>query len=483
MKVIAVDIGATSGRVMTVTCANSKISYLENHRFPNSLIEKEGRLFWDFEALINHIIKGIHIALQADDEIQALSIDTWAVDFGLLDREGNLLSLPLAYRDTHSFETQKELLNQFSFEKLYSITGIQNLHFNTIYQLYRYPLVKEADKILMIPDLIAYRLTGKMRLERTNLSTTALYNPQKRKISEELLELIGVRKEQFPEIIDPGEAYGDLNKDLFPELKRDIKVIACASHDTASAVLGANIEEDDAYLSSGTWSLLGMELKDPIITKESREKNFTNEVGYQHTIRFLKNTMGMFLINEVRNDFKKDGLIIQPGEIISYIEKRKGETIYLDLDDSSFETPGNMRKKIEEYARKTDQKPIVDPGDYFHSIYLSMAIKYRMLIENLEKITQRKIHRFLIVGGGNQAVVLNQYTANMLNRDVIIGSEEATILGNALAQFIALKQIEDVKEGRKIITNSLPHREYHPQDIDLFQKEYEQYQKITRKDH
>ena len=174
MKVIAVDIGATSGRVMTVTCANSKISYLENHRFPNSLIEKEGRLFWDFEALINHIIKGIHIALKADDEIQALSIDTWAVDFGLLDREGNLLSLPLAYRDTHSFETQKELLNQFSFEKLYSITGIQNLHFNTIYQLYRYPLVKEADKILMIPDLIAYRLTGKMRLERTNLSTTAL---------------------------------------------------------------------------------------------------------------------------------------------------------------------------------------------------------------------------------------------------------------------------------------------------------------------
>ena len=476
MKVISIDLGATSGRVMTLVYEQNKFTYHENARFLNKVYEKNGVLRWDFNYLFANILQGIKAALKENPDIASIGIDTWGVDYGLL-KDGKLIDDPVCYRDTRTFEPQKELLNRIPFEKIYSLVGIQNLHFNTIYQLYaEKENIKQVDTLLMIPDLIAYYLTGEMRLEETNASTTSLYSQQEGAINQELLDWIDIPNRIFPKIIHPGEVYGNLKAEFLPNgMTRNIPVTAVCTHDTGSAVLGANGISPFAYISSGTWSLIGTELDKPIINQDSLKANFTNEIGYASSIRFLKNTMGMFLINEVRNDYKAKGVEIPVSQIVDEVLKSEDLDTYLAVDDPLFETPGNMLSKIEQYLVKTNQKMPNSPGQMMRVIYKSMALTYHKIILQLESLSHHKFESILVVGGGNQAEILNQYTANACHLDVITGPSEATVIGNGLAQLLSLKAISSVKEGREIISHSITSNIYHPTEVEYWKKQYENY--------
>ncbi len=464
MKVIAVDLGATSGRVMVVTHNSHRFSLEESARFPNrTYMDKKGYLRWNFSYLLNNIKKGIISALERHPDVSSIGIDTWGVDYGLL-KEGELIADPICYRDLHSFASQERILSEVPFSSIYSLTGIQNLHFNTIYQLAADPTdLSKVDDLLLIPDLIAYCLTGAKRMEETNASTTSLYLRNEGGISSRLLSLALTPKKIFPPIIHAGESYGYLKEEYTPfSLKKRIAVIAAPTHDTASAVLGASGEGNFAYISSGTWSLIGTELDEPIINEQSREYNFTNEIGFHHTIRFLKNTMGMFLLNEIRDDYKKKGIDIRVKDIVPLAKCAKDVDFVIDVDDPRFEQPGDMLSKLDEYLKQNHFDVSLSPGETIKLIYRSMAKKYKSIIDRLEELAHMKMNSILVVGGGNQAELLNQYIADECNIDVITGASEATITGNALAQFIALKEIASVEEGRKDIRDSFPSFIYHP---------------------
>ncbi len=483
MKVISIDIGATSGRVMTVTEKDGIISYEENARFENRLVEKDDTLYWDFPLLLNNIQNGLKKALAEHPDVKSASIDTWAVDYGVLDQNGNLKGLPLCYRDRHSFGKQKEFLDKIPFEKIYSKVGIQNLHFNTIYQLYKDERIRLGDKVVLIPDLIAYFLTGSIRMEETNASTTSLYDSRKKKMDEELLASLSLPASVFPEIIYPGESYGYLRKEAYPDgyKGKPVEVLACCSHDTASAVLGTDGFGQFAYLSSGTWSLLGTELKEPLLDEASRNANFTNEIGYGSSVRYLKNTMGMFLINEVRKEFANKGKPIPVSKIKEYVDESEDIDSYLDVDDPCFETPGEMIEKVDRYLERTGQMKPTDEKQYLRLVYQSMALSYRLLIETLEKLVSHRMDSLIIVGGGNQAVVLNQFTANAINRKVVTGPVEATVIGNSLVQFIRHGVFKDVKEAREAVYRSTSSLSYLPLDVDIWNKKYEKFRKVIKR--
>ena len=484
MKCIAVDIGATSGRVMTVTYENGIFSYREDKRFVNRIYDDGGTLRWDFPLLLDNIVSGIHEALRKDPAIRTVGIDTWAVDYGMIDSEGKLLEDPVCYRDAHSFESRKRLLEKIPFAEIYKIAGIQDLHFNTIYQLYGRkgePNFARAKKLLLIPDLIAYCLGGEMRTEYTNLSTTSLFDPVHDEISPVLCDAIGVDRNLFPPIIHPGESYGTLSRKIFPELEHDVRILAVPTHDTASAVLGTDGFGEFAYLSSGTWSLIGTELDHPIIDERSLKANFTNELGYGKTVRFLKNTMGMFIANEIRKNFLDLEDPIEVEDIVPLVSKEKEIDVYIDPDDPSLETPGDMIHKVNAYLARTGQEKLESKGAFLKVIYQSMALNYRCALDRLTTLRGKNFDSLLIVGGGNQAVVLDQFAANATGLPVETGPIEATVLGNALCQMIALGEIPDKEEGRKHIRESISVKTYLPKERALWERKYETFRRITGK--
>ncbi len=476
MKVIAIDLGATSGRVMTVTHENNTFSYVENARFLNKVYDDNGTLRWDFEYLMENILSGIEKALKENPDIASIGIDTWGVDYGFI-KDGQLVADPICYRDTRTFRVQSDLLKRIPFEDIYKRVGIQNLHFNTIYQLAAENIdFATIDTFLMIPDLIAYRLTGKARLEETNASTTSLYSQKEGKMDSVLLKMINVPERIFPEMIHPGEEYGKLKKEYLPEgIHKDIPVIAVCTHDTGSAVLGANGKGKFAYISSGTWSLIGTELNKPIINQESLTANFTNEIGYHSTIRFLKNTMGMFLCNQVRDDYEKNGVHFSVKDIATLVNEAEDIDTFLAVDDPIFETPSDMLSKVAAYCERTNQAFPSTPGQMLKVIYKSMALTYKKIIAKLEVLADERIRSILVVGGGNQATILNQYTASACGIDVITGPSEATVLGNSLAQLLALGDIASVEEGREDLTRSIESKIYRPQELDYWDRQYQTY--------
>ena len=484
MKVISIDIGATSGRVMVVEHNNGRLAYEEIHRFKNRTYLNGLFLHWDFKLLLGNIIEGIKKALALHNDIESIGIDTFGVDYGILDKNGKLIDDPLCYRDTHSYEKQAEVLKLIPFDELYSQIGIQNLHFNTIYQLYDDARLKEADTILLFPDLIAYFLTGEKRMELTNASTTSLYNYEKKEIDKEILKKLSIPASIFPKMIYPKDKYGDLKKGFYPEGYKGnkVEVIATCSHDTASSVLGMNGFGKFAYLSSGTWSLLGTELDKPLLSEESKDANFTNEIGIDFSVRYLKNTMGMFLINEVVSDLKEKKKGIKLPQIVEMAKEAKDIGSYLDTNDPRFETPGDMLNKVKGYLIETKQKLPETPGELFRLIYKSMAFSYKRILDKLEELIGYKTDYLLISGGGNQAEILNQFTANAINKEVKTGPIESTVFGNSIAQFIHYGDLKDVSEARKTIDNSIKSRTYTPKDVEEFEKEYQDYLRIISKE-
>lgn len=482
MRVLSIDIGASSGRLMVVEYNSNKgFSYKETYRFYNGMSLKDEHFRWDINSLMEHIYQGLKQTFNEYTDIKSIGVDTWGVDYGLLNEKGELISLPIGYRDSRCSKAMSKLLNKLDYSYIYERSGIQCLNFNTIFQLYDDKVLNgiEFDTFLLIPDLINYFLTGEKNIELTNLSTTAFYNPVKKEIDDELLSLCNIKKEKLPKIIYPSNKIGTLKEsiikkyDLYP-----CDVVSVGSHDTASAIASLSLEKNMAYISSGTWSLLGVELDKPLINNETYKANFTNEIGLEHSVRFLKNIMGLFIIQELRKDFLKDNPNLTFGEIHHEALKVKNNKVYIDVNDSEFQEPGNMLLKYYSYLKKTNQYKKLSVGEIARSIYESMAFKYLDEFNQLKKVTNKDICSICVMGGGINASLLNQLIANILNINVYTGLPEATVFGNALAQFIYLKEFSNLDEARQELNKFTSIKMYKPQDIELYRCKYEDYKKI-----
>lgn len=481
MKVLSIDIGASSGRFIVTDYDGKNFKKIETFRFLNEMKYIDCHERRDFSHLFEEIKKGLTITLKEFNDIKTIGVDTWAVDYGLL-KNNKLEFDPIAYRDDRNENAKNDLLDKFGgYNKIYKETGIQLLAFNTVFQLYDdIKNDKKFDIFLLIPDLINYYLTGNKFIELTNLSTTAIYNPIKKKISEEIINAIGLKKTQIPELIYPSCLVGKLKDEFKVNKDSEIKVISVGSHDTASAVASIELDKNTCYLSSGTWSLLGVENDEPIINELTYKFNFTNEIGLEHKFRFLKNIMGLFIIQEIRKDYNElDNKKHSFQEFNDEAAKVINNDIYVDVDDKLFSKPRDMLNKYYSYLKKTNQyKGEMTLGEVARSIYESMAFKYAGSLKNLEELINRKINKMIVIGGGNQAKLLNQLIANSLNIEVEIGENEATVVGNALAQFIYLKEFKDLKEAREALNKNLEKEIYKPEEVEKFKNKYKKYLEV-----
>ncbi|MDP0482927.1 rhamnulokinase [Bacillus subtilis] len=463
----AIDIGASSGRIMVGELNEGKLDIQEIHRFANGFSQRDGHCFWDIDHLLKQILQGLQKVKTLGYEHCTVGIDTWAVDYVLLDEKGDRLREAISYRDRRTDHTIDKLEHTLSKAAIYQKTGIQFQPFNTIYQLFEEDreLLKKTDKIMMIPDYLGYCLTGKAVTEITNASTTQLLNVSTGNLDPELLEAVSVLEQQFAPLTEPGCELGKLRNEWFPDYDLPVcKVMTVATHDTASAVIAApGVNDGWAYISSGTWSLIGVENKTPIITDLALENNYTNERGANNTIRFLKNIIGMWVIQEVKQQLQADYSFQQLAE-----EAKKTEPFqqFINLNDKRFLNPENMIKEIQHYCRQTRQKTPRTAGELACCIYSNLAIIYAIAIKELETITEKPIEQFHIIGGGARNDFLNQLTADMSGKAVYAGPIEATATGNLLMQMIAAKEVKDIKEARQVVRNSFPIKVFTPKDID-----------------
>ncbi len=489
-KFLAFDFGASSGRAILATFDGEKITLEEKHRFSNDPVDINGDLHWDVLRLFFEIKQGILKCVNSGDrDIDSIGIDTWGVDYGLLDKNDKLLGNPYHYRDTRTDGMYEEAFKLVPKEEIYKETGIAFNWFNTLYQLLSQklsddPKLKEAKTFLMMPDLFNFFLTGVKKNEYTEVSTTQLYNSNTNEWAYDLMKKLGIPTDIFADIIQPGQIVGKVKKELAEELGIDeIPVVAVASHDTGSAVASVPVpnQDDFIYISSGTWSLMGVELKKPNVSMEALEKNFTNEGGVNNTIRFLKNIMGLWLIQESRRQWAREGEELSFDELERQANEAEPFASLIDPDYPAFQTPGNMPRRIREYCEKTGQTVPQTKGAVIRCIAQSLAFKYRATVEGMEEVTGNKYNVINIVGGGIKDKMICQFTANATKRKVSTGPVEATSIGNVVVQAMAMGAIKDLNEGRQVVKNSFDITEYTPQDSDAWDKAYQAWKEIIKK--
>lgn len=483
MKVLAFDFGASSGRAVIGELKDNKISITEVHRFDNTPVYLNGGFFWDLPRLFYDIKQGIAKAKEYD--FDCIGVDTWGVDYGLIAKDGNLLSLPYNYRDARCGVAAKKLNETISDEELYKETGIQKLDFNTIFQLYSDKTKREyltgiTDKLLLIPDLFNYLLTGEKYAETTIASTTQLLNPYTKEWDFELIKKAGLNENIFPKLIETGSVVGTLSDEIAEELNIEKKkVIAVASHDTASAVAAVPSESESfVYISSGTWSLFGTELKEPCISDMSMKLNIANETGYDKTTRFLKNIIGLWMIQETRRQFIRDGKNYSYADMEKLARETEPFKCFINTDDSRFVPPGNQVERIKSFCKETGQYVPQTDGEVIRCIYESLAMKYKMTFDELKECTGKDFDAIHVVGGGTKDNLLCQMTADATNTCVMAGPIEATAIGNIAVQLISMGEISDLKTARKIIKNSFDIIEYKPQETG-FAENYARFEKIV----
>ena len=484
MKVLAFDFGASSGRAILGIYQNGKLTMEEVHRFSNDPVSVSGTLYWDILRLFFEIKQGItKCVAMGHGDIESIAIDTWGVDFGLLDKNGRLLENPVHYRDDRTNGMMEKTFEKVPSQEMYERTGIQFVKLNTVFQLCALveqnpEILERAETLLFIPDLLAYFLTGKKSIEYTIASTSQLLDAKKCDWDFELIEKLGIKKSIFPEIRKPGTVTGKLLPELADELGiGQVDIIACASHDTASAIVAAPIKkgEKSCYISCGTWSLLGAELDSPIVTKASFEENFTNEGGFGGTIRFLKNISGLWLMQETRRQWIREGCDISFKDIDKMLETEVSANVYIDPDDDSFVAPGNLPKRIDEFLTKTGQALPKTKGQYALCILESLALTYRMFIENLEKVLGYEVDTIHLIGGGVKDENLCRFTANATGKKVTAGPTEATAIGNIAVQLISKGEIKDVEQARTMLGEL---KEYAPENVGEWNEKYKAYRRI-----
>jgi len=468
-RMLAIDLGASSGRGIIGKFDGEKITLDEMHRFSNDPVMMPGGFFWDTPRLLFEI-KAAILAAAHSGGVDTIGIDTWGVDYGYLDKSGTLLSLPYHYRDARNDGNQEYVFgNIIPKSELYGITGIQSMNFNTVYQLAadlrdRPWIVENADCLLHMPDLLGYMLTGVKASEYTIVSTGAVLDAAKRDYDRALLDRFGVPGKILCDIVQPGFDMGPLLPAIDEETgNTGAHVIKIASHDTASAVLAVPAENEDfLYISSGTWSLMGIESKEPIMNEAAAKCDMTNEGGVFGTIRVLKNIMGLWLIQESRRQWKREGKNFTFDDLANMADAAKPFHCFIDPDDPAFSPAGNLPRRIREYCEKTGQHVPENEGEIIRCIYESLALKYRRTAELLEEVSGRTYNTINIVGGGTKETTLSQYTADASHKKVCTGPVEATALGNIAMQAIAAGEISDMWEARRIIRNSTEIKEYTP---------------------
>ena len=482
---LAFDIGATSGRAVLVSLMNGKFEMRELHRFPNNLLELHGKYYWNIYNLYEELKKSLSLCAREDIPVDSIGIDTWGVDFGYLASDGSLLGLPRAYRDPYTEGALEEYFRLVPREEVYRLTGIQFMNFNSLFQLFRarkedFAPLKNAEEILFIPDLLSYLLTGKKVCEYTDASTSQLLNPVTKQFEPSLLEAAGVSPSIVRQVVMPGTLVGELTDALAEETGiGKIPVIAVAGHDTASAVAAVPARDEHfAYLSSGTWSLMGIETEEPIITEESYKNNFTNEGGIEGTTRFLKNITGMWLLEQCRKEWEKAGRAYAYSEIVELA----GQAVpFVRFVDPRFANPTCMTKAIAGYCEETGQPVPETDADFIRCIFESLALRYNEVIRMLKGMAPFLIDRLHVIGGGSKNNLLNQFTANAIGMPVIAGPSEATAIGNGMVQARSAGIVSTRWEMRQLIADSIQTETFLPQDETVWKDVYDRYLQVVKR--
>lgn len=469
---LAIDLGAGSGRVLAGEFDGSRIELHELNRFENKPIELPSGWHWNITALYQHILDGLKLAAEKyGDNIRSIGIDTWGVDYGLFDKDGRMLGLPFQYRDKRTEGMPEIAFKKVSKDEIYEGTGTQFMFFNTLSQLIsemesKNPALEMAEDMLFIPDLLGFWLTGQKTQERCFASTTQLYNPKTGDWNYGLIEKLGLPKKLFKQISDAGDTLGELTDKIQAKTGlNNVKVITVAGHDTASAVAAVPSQfKTPAYLSSGTWSLIGLELDEPVISKQCNEDSLTNEVGIGGKIRFQKNICGLWLIQESKRFWHEQGYDIPYSKMASLASEAEPFRSFIDPDDPRFIETANIPKKIQAYCHEHGQPIPETPGEIIRCIYESLALRYSQAWEKLVQYVDEKPKTLHIVGGGCQDKLLNQFAANAIGVNVAACPVEATGLGNILAQLLADGAIDSIPEGRKVVLNSSLVETYQPTD-------------------
>jgi rhamnulokinase len=478
----AVDLGATSGRTIIGSLYNNKVELMELTRFANNMIEVNGHYYWDIFALYSEIIKGLRLAHERNFNIVSIGIDTWGCDFVFVGDDGQLLRNPLSYRDPHTVHTMDDYFARArSKDTVYRKTGIQMMNFNSLFQLYQMrqdgnTALRSAEKVLFVPDALSYMLTGKAVCEYTVASTSQLLNPVTGDLDEDLLASVGLRRNQFGPMTAPATVIGSIT----PEVQRltglgRVPVVAVAGHDTASAVAAVPAKDEKfAYLSSGTWSLMGIETRKAIINAESFNRNFTNEGGIEGTTRFLKNICGMWLYERCRQEWPET-----KGMSHLELQQQAMDAVpfrsLINPDDPAFANPESMVRAISDCCIRLGQPVPESPAAFCRCIFDSLALRYRQVFEWLKDFAPFPIDALHIIGGGSKNEFLDQFTANSCGVTVLAGPQEATAMGNVMLQAKACGAVKDVWEMRAIIGRSVELKRFEPQDREAWDEAYQRF--------
>lgn len=485
---LAIDLGADSGRAILGRLEEKKLNIEEIHRFPTGVLNVNGRLHWNIYRIFEEIKKALHLCARKTVP-DSIGIDTWGVDFGLIDLNGQLIGLPFSYRDKRTEGAADSFFKKITKEELYKRTGIQFMDFNSLFQLEsmfrdKSPILDIANAVLFIPDILNFFLCGIKKTEFTVATTSQVFNPTLMDWDMVLVSALGIKPSLFQEIVKPGSILGNLSSEISKETgMREVPVIAVASHDTASAVAAVpSCGRDWSYISSGTWSLMGVETDHPVINDESFMSNFTNEGGVQGRWRVLKNISGMWLLQECRRVWGLKGSTPSYDELIREAESARGFSAFIDPDYRGFRTPADMPVAIVNYCRKTHQPVPQTRGEVTRSILEGLALKYRLVLEQLRDLYDSDINRIHIIGGGSRNTLLNQFTADATGIQVIAGPMEATAIGNLLMQASALGGISSIDELREIVSLSFETEKYNASDNrDEWETAYKGYKTIIER--
>lgn len=483
---IAVDLGAGSGRVIAATTDLSTLTLEEVHRFDNPGTDLPGGSFWNVIGLYREILEGLRRAVaQHGEKIVAIGIDTWGCDFGLLDGNGELLGMPHQYRDPRSEGMAAAMHEILPEAEIYAQTGIKTNFYNSSLHLLaearrESPALQHAERLLFIPDLLAYWLTGRQAVERTVASTSQLLDAETGDWAHGVISRLRLPGEIFGEIVAPGTVLGPLREEVAKFIgQAGIPVVASASHDTAAAVAGIPMQGlGNLWLSSGTWSIMGVELAKPITTPEALEYGFCNELGVADSVRFLKNISGLWLIQECQRQWELEGEKRSYAEMAALANEATPFTAFIDPDDACFASPGEMPEKIRAWCQKTGQAVPHDHGQVLRVATESLALKYRVVYEHIRQLTGLDFQKLYAGGGGIQNELLSQATANALGIPVVAGPVEATSCGNVITQMVATGRLPDFTAGRDLIRRSFDFQTYTPQNTGEWQDAYRRFQKL-----
>jgi rhamnulokinase len=474
---LAFDLGAESGRAMRARLDGDVMTLTEVYRFPNHPIGSNGSQRWDVDRLWSEM----RAALERTGPVrlQSLGVDAWGCDYGLLRADGSLVEPPYTYRDARTDGVMEQLLTRVSKERIYAVTGIQFLWFNTLYQLYTAcqiapQTIAAAHKFGTIPDVLNLRLCGTLRAEFTNATTTQCVNIGTREWATDLLEEVGIPTRLLPELVEPGTVLGELRADA-NRRHAGTPVVAPACHDTGSAFAAVPVNGTTAFLSSGTWSLLGTEIREPIVSSKALALDFTNEGGVRGTTRLLKNISGLWLLQACRRSWAAAGRPLEYEELVAAAGAEACFQGLFDPDLPRFRNPENMVEAIDSYCRLTRQGPLKGPSSYSRAIMESLAFKYRAVLESLEELTGSRFDEIRVVGGGARNWLLNQFTANATGRPVVTGPVEATALGNVAVQMVATGAVSSLDEARRIIDRSFPVERFEPTEADRWEPQYQRF--------